>query len=340
MIGRKLRWFWLIELKILEKNELKEWNRIVKESSYGTIFHTLEWMEILTKIFKVKELHLGIYKNNELIGVFPAFLQRKGIFKLITSPLREAATPYGGPIIKESLKGVLSAFDKFTKPIGYVDVTFSPKLNLNSEILKNYNYEERFTYILNLEQEIDDIWKNLKKKCRNAIRKAEKSNVTIIEGDKKEYLEEYYKMVEDTYKKSNIKPPISMKYYQMVFDVLYPKKQLKVLFAEYDGKLVAGAIFPYFDNRIYYWDGASYREYNKVAPNNLIQWHLIQWAVENEFKIYDMVGANIPSIAKFKASFGGDMLKYFYVYKFNSVLAKYGRCAYVWWRKNIKKDLR
>ena len=331
----------MVELKILEKNELKEWDKIVRESPYGTIFHTSEWMEILEKTFKVEELQLGIYKNNELIGVFPAFLQRKGIFKLITSPLREAATPYGGPIIKEDLlKAVTLEFDKFTKSIGYIDVTFSPKMDLNGGILRNYNYEERFTYILNLDQEIDDIWKNLNKKCRNAIRKAEKSNVTIIEGDKKEYLEEYYKMVKDTYKKSNIKPPISMKYYQMVFDVLYPKKQLKVLFAEYDGELMAGAIFPYFDNRIYYWDGASYQEYNKVAPNNLIQWHLIEWAVENGFKVYDTIGANIPSIAKFKASFGGDMVKYFYVYKFNSMLAKYGRSAYVWWRKSIRKDLR
>ena len=330
----------MIELKILEENELKEWNEIVKESPYGTIFHTLEWMEILAKIFKVEELHLGIYKNNELIGVFPAFLQRKGIFKLITSPLREAATPYGGPLIKENLlKGVFLAFDKFTKSIGYVDVTFSPKMDLNGKILRSSNYEERFTYILNLDQGIDDIWKNLNKKCRNMIRKAEKSAVEIIEGDKKECLEEYYKMVEDTYKKSNIKPPISMKYYKTLFGVLYPNN-LKVIFAKYDGKFVAGAIFPYFDNRIYYWDGASYQEYNKVAPNNLIQWHLIEWAVENGFTVYDMIGANIPSIAKFKASFGGDMVKYFYVYKFNSVMAKYGRKAYIWWRKNIRKDLR
>jgi lipid II:glycine glycyltransferase (peptidoglycan interpeptide bridge formation enzyme) len=331
----------MIKLKIIEGQEPKEWNEIVKESSYGTIFHTLEWMGILEKTYKVKKLPIGIYEKDELIGIFPAFLQRKGILKLITSPLREAATPYGGPLIKETLlKEVTLAFDRFTKNVGYADVTFSPKLNLNSEILRSSNYEERFTYILNLDRNVDDIWKNLNKKCRNMIRKAEKSNVKIIEGDKKECLEEYYKTVEDTYKKSNMKPPISMKYYQMVFDVLYQKKQLKVLFAEYDGKVVAGAIFPYFDNRIYYWDGASYQEYNKVAPNNLIQWHLIEWAVENGFKVYDMIGANIPSIAKFKASFGGDMVKYFYVYKFNSMLAKYGRSAYVWWRKSIRKDLR
>ena len=330
----------MIELKILEERELKEWNKIVGESPYGTIFHTLEWMEILEKTYKVKKLPLGIYEKEELIGVLPAFLQRKGIFKLITSPLREAATPYGGPIIKESLlRDVTLAFDKFTKSIGYVDVTFSPKMRLDYEILKKYNYEERFTYILNLDQDIDNVWKNLNKKCRNMIRKAEKSDVKIIEGDKKEYLEEYYKMVEDAYKKSNIKPPISTKYYKILFEALYPNN-LKILFAEYDGRLIAGAIFPYFEDRIYYWDGASHQEYNKVAPNNLIQWHLIEWAVENRFKVYDMIGANIPSIAKFKASFGGDRIGYFYVYKFNSAWAKYGRKAYVWWRKSIRKDLR
>lgn len=330
----------MIELKIFEGNKLKEWNNIAKESPYGTIFHTLEWMEVLERVHCVQKLSLGIYKKDELIGIFPAFSRRKGFIELITSPLREAATPYGGPIIKENLlKEAILAFDEFTKDASYVDITFSPKLSLNDEILSNYNYDERFTYILNLNQAKDDIWKNLNKKCRNAVRKAEKSNVRIIEGDKKAYLEEYYKMVEDTYKKSNTKPPISIKYYKTVFEVLYPDN-LKVLFAEYDGKLIAGAIFPYFYDRIYYWDGASYPEYNNVAPNNLIQWHLIGWAVENEFKIYDMIGANIPSIAKFKASFGGDLVRYFYIYKFNSVLAKYGRKSYIWWRKNVRKDLR
>jgi hypothetical protein len=37
----------MIELKILEKNELKEWDKIAIESPYDTIFHTLEWMGIL-----------------------------------------------------------------------------------------------------------------------------------------------------------------------------------------------------------------------------------------------------------------------------------------------------
>ena len=35
------------ELKILEEKELKEWGKIARESPYGTIFHTLEWMAIL-----------------------------------------------------------------------------------------------------------------------------------------------------------------------------------------------------------------------------------------------------------------------------------------------------
>ena len=61
----------MIELKVVEREELEEWDNIVKGSPYGTIFHTLEWMEILEKTFKVEKLQLGIYKSNELVGVFP-----------------------------------------------------------------------------------------------------------------------------------------------------------------------------------------------------------------------------------------------------------------------------
>jgi len=37
----------MIELKIVEGQDFKKWDKIARESPYGTRFHTLEWMEIL-----------------------------------------------------------------------------------------------------------------------------------------------------------------------------------------------------------------------------------------------------------------------------------------------------
>lgn len=325
---------------MLDDGERTAWDDIVRASPYGTIFHTFAWMNILERQYNVQKMPIGIFENEDLIGVFPTFLQKKGLFDLLISPLHEAATPYGGPVVEpDKLNDVLEAFDKYSKRADYYDITLSPEYELRENLLNGIECKERHTYVLNLARPVEAIWASLNKKCRNAVRKAEKSDVTIVEGHSKTDLDAFWKMTDITFQKWGTKSPISIDYTRAVFDALFPPGQLKLVFAEHEGKQIGGAIFLCFADRIYYWQGASYPEYYQYAPNNLIQWHIITWALKNGFVKYDMLGANIPSIAKFKSSFGGDLINYFYIQKSHSSVAGAGRRAYVWWRKNVRKDL-
>lgn len=330
----------MITLKMLDEGKKDLWNGIVAASPHGTIFHTFEWMDLLEKEFGVKKIPLGIFENEDLVGVFPAFLQRKGIFKILVSPLHEAATPYGGPIVQETrLYDAIQAFDTYSRCADYYDITLSPKYTLNGDIWNNFEFDDRNTYILNLDRPVDAVWQTLNKKCRNAVRKAEKHEVSIFEGNSKKDIEDFWEMTDVTFQKSGTESPISIDYTKAVYDTFFPRDQFKLIFAEHDGKRIGGAIFLCLADRIYYWQGASYPDYYLLAPNNLIQWYIISWAIKNGFKTYDMLGANIPSIAKFKSSFGGDRINYSYIHKSHSSLANVGRGAYVWWRKNVRQDL-
>jgi lipid II:glycine glycyltransferase (peptidoglycan interpeptide bridge formation enzyme) len=93
---------------------------------------------------------------------------------------------------------------------------------------------------------------------------------------------------------------------------------------------VAGGIFLQFCNRVYYWDGASFQAHYRLAANNLLHWHLIEWGASNGMTQYDMLGANITSIASFKQSFGGELRTYTYAYKDTTLLAYIGRRLYLW----------
>lgn len=332
----------MVELKLLDGSELEKWNKMVARCPRGTVFHTLEWTDALSEVFQVSKLGLGIYQGGELVGILPAFLHKTAIFKLLLSPLHGAGTPYGGPLVESELLGdTFMAWQKFAEEEGvhYIDVGFSPQGDIDCDILRANGYicERRFTYLLDLNRGVDSLWQRLDQKCRNMVRKSMKNAVKVVEISDVEQLGEYYQMSVDTYAKSHTKPILPLKLYRQLFETLHPKGMLKVLFAQYDGKLVAGAFFPCFDNRIYYWDGASYRDYYRVAPNNLIQWHLIEWAASHGFKSYDMLGANIPTIAAFKKGFGGELVQTAYAYRYNSPMARFGRQIYVWWMKIIKR---
>lgn len=330
----------MIEIKPIEKNEDKIWNSIVKEHPNGTIFHTLEWMNILKQFYKVKTLHLGIYQDNKLSGVFPFCIQRKGIFNIYMSPLHEAATPYGGPIVKaDIIDEVIELFSSFSRKSSYFDITLTPNMNLTGNILDKYHPDTKYTYILPLDHDIEKLWGNLNKKCRNMVRKAQKNNICVVDEKEPESLKIFSDMTTKTFERNNSSTSLSEKFNRTVFEALHDTGNIKLLFAKQADQIMAGAIFLTFADRVYYWQGASYPKYNHYAPNNLIQWNLIEWAANNGYKQYDLLGADIPGIAKFKRSFGGKKVGYEYIYRANSPFAKFGRDAYIWWRKHVKKDL-
>lgn len=327
----------MIRLELLKNKS--EWNEFVSASEHGTLFHTWEWISILEDIYKVKKLPIGIFEEDNLIGIFPTFIQKKAFLKLAMSPLHTAATPYGGPLLLKSLpRDIFEKFEDFVEKydVGYIELFTSPGFYIKKVLEReNYTCSDKKTLIIDLNKTKDELWRGLDKKCRNAIRKARKNNVEIINANDKKTLDDFYQMTKETYEKWGMKPPIAKEYFCRVWDVFKPKQQLMVLFAMYEGQLIAGAIFPFYKSEVYYWSGASYTEYNKVAPNNLIQWSLIEWAIDNKFEKYDMLGADIPSIAKFKASFGGEKVRHIYAYKFKSPLAKIGRKVYEKWKKGF-----
>ena len=55
-----------------------------------------------------------------------------------------------------------------------------------------------------------------------------------------------------------------------------------------------------------YFSGASNLEGMKSAATSALQWHAMMFGINNNFKKYDMGGLGIPSIDKFKFSFGGE----------------------------------
>ena len=64
----------------------------------------------------------------------------------------------------------------------------------------------------------------LEGRTRRAVRKAIKNKVEIVEGSERE-IDEYYKMVQATYERSNTSPP-PIELLKLFYERLYPKKSL------------------------------------------------------------------------------------------------------------------
>ena len=105
-------------------------------------------------------------------------------------------------------------------------------------------------------------------------------------------------------------------YFSAMLDDLGEHCRLYMAFHE--GQPIAGTLAIHYGDKVWYLYGASSNEHRNLMPNYLLQWNMIQWAIETGCRIYDFrgvpgrVGEDHPlyGLYKFKLGFGGDYVEF------------------------------
>ena len=194
--------------------------------------------------------------------------------------------------------------------------------------IPGFSFEESSTLVIDLTLDLEDIWKRMdRKSCRYAIKRAIRDGVKVKLN---ENYEVFYDINQRFRKHKGLPPGPS---------VDFMKKYGTLFVAEFDGEIVAGALFVENTNTIRWLYAASERlevEKNKATlignVNHLIIWEAIKYAKQKGIKEFDMGGYYMGSnkndprytINLFKKSFGGKLVKHFDYQKY------YSRLVYVY----------
>ncbi|MDH7556574.1 MAG: GNAT family N-acetyltransferase [Candidatus Methanosuratincola sp.] len=301
----------VLDISRLVESEEKAIREVLQKAENATVFHSLEWNAVLAKEFGVRSKTLLVWVDGVPMGMYNYHTRQVGIyFKECRSPFSHLESVYGGPIAPPDNSMVLTALLRGVEEIErgaiYYMVT-TPRYDPQMLAEMGYKYVPIYTSILSLQRTEEALWMGMDGKTRNMVRKAMKKGVSIVEGNAAD-VGTYYAMLAETLGRSG-KHPLPQTYYERVVAQLGPKGMAKMLVAKYKDKIVAGAIFLCFKDTVYYWSGASFREYRDVAPNDLIQWEIIKWANANGYRYYDLLRIEpdrLPGIAVFKMGFGGN----------------------------------
>jgi len=284
----------------------------------ATLFHTPPWLAVLARSFGVRFRHYLAACGGEIVGALPLGLLRKGLFRVAASPLPGWCTPYLGPAAGGAhLAEALAAAVREARRIGvdHLELTIPQLIDPAPLRRTGAVVEPRRTFLIPLTESAEAIWKHrVGGKCRNMVRKARKSGVTVREVRLSEFVDRYFEMSVAVYRRQAVPPPLPRRFFRAAAEALEPAGMLLTLVAEHEGRPIAAALFPHWRGRIHYLDNVTDSAFYKLAPNNLIQWELIERAAAMGLAVYDMVGANVPSIAAFKASFGPDVHEYCRLY--------------------------
>ncbi|MBQ7828767.1 MAG: peptidoglycan bridge formation glycyltransferase FemA/FemB family protein [Clostridia bacterium] len=164
----------------------------------------------------------------------------------------------------------------------------------------------------------DIIFQNLTSQNRNKFRKAQKSGINIYRG----HYPEIYKIFKEIYNQTMDSDHAKAYYYfgdefyESIINDLSDEAQ--IFWAELDGKIIAASIMIAANGYMNYHLSGSLREYQNLAPTNLLIYKAAIWGSLNGYKSLHLgggVGSKEDSLYLFKSGFNRNDTKQFSIGK-------------------------
>jgi len=139
------------------------------------------------------------------------------------------------------------------------------------------------------------MWEKIDRKARNQVRKAEKSELTVVRGGI-ELLPEFYRVFARNMR--DLGTPVYGR--QLFEEVLaaFPDRARLIVVRLKDAPVAAGFTYRTRGMVEIPW-ASSIRDYNSLCPNHLLYWHAIETAVAEGVDVFDF-GRSTPDEGTFK----------------------------------------
>lgn len=313
-------------LSVVTLNESEKWDSVVRTFSNYDVYY-------LSGYVKAFQLHgdgeplLFFYDDGKVKGINVVMKRDISADKHFEGKIEpntyfDFATPYGygGWLIEgdNDTSCLFETYRKWCKDNNIISefVRFHP-------VLKNHVFSEKDYEVIPLGETVamdltspDVIWQNIISKNRNMIRKAIKNGVSIYNGRSPELYRVFKEIYNATMDKDNAEEYyyFNEEFYNSILDDLPNNAQIFYAQLE-DGTTIAASIMITANGRMNYHLSGSRRDYQHLAPTNLLLYKAALWGCENGYKTLYLgggVGSGEDSLFKFKRAFyKGDLNRFF-----------------------------
>lgn len=270
-----------------------------------TIFQTLPWINFISETQNAEPVIVEISDDNQTLGYFTGLIIKRFGLKILGSPFPGWTTSYMGFNLKNGVERseILKMFIHFVfKELQCIHLELMD-CNLTEEDCKSLkvDYSLLQGYKVNLDMSKKLVFSNLSKNCRRDVRRAKRNGIVVEISDKSNFSEEYYSQLKDVFAKQSLIPTYSIERIRSLINHLYPTGNLLLLKAlDNKGHCIATGIFIKYNKVMYYYGGASWREYQYLLPNEAVIWYAMEHWMERDITCFDMGGGG-----SYKRKYGG-----------------------------------
>lgn len=314
----------LEQVRICHKENASRWDLFVQENG-GSHLQTSLWAQV-KKPLGWANVRLIAENSGEIVAGMQLLIRRFPLLGAVAYIPR-------GPIMRDQRAQVIEALYQQLEQliqaqrIQYLNVQptfagakFVDYLRVHGFQPSQISVAPQATAWIDLNQDLDTLWGNIKKARRKAIRYASSKALAVREGCCND-IDMFYTFLAQVAqrRKGKIYPKA---YYENMWRVLHQQGCLRLFILEYQGKPVTMHwVIPFGEtlvSKLAAWSG----EYSELHPNELLEWSVIQWAKAHGYHYYDFEGINLAaakallahqplpaaltqSATSFKLSFGG-----------------------------------
>ena len=315
-------------MRILEEKDIEEYTEFLKNHPRCNFQQSLEWGRVKTN-WK-KEVILSESKDGKINGSLCVWIRKIPLFgNLMYAARGPVCDIHDERILAQLTEGAKKLAEKYHAFVLRVEPDVKKTETRFREIITSLGYEikddakdfkdeiqPRFVFRLDIKNKTkDEIFNQFHSKTRYNIRLAKKKGVVVKEGTKKD-LKDFHDIMVETGKRDGFIIR-SLAYFERMYDQMTPE-HMKLLMAYHDDQPIAGIIPIMYGNKTWYLYGASSNRNRNLMPNYLLQWEMIQQAIDLKCDVYDFRGVSGVvdeshpqyGLYRFKKGFGAEFTEF------------------------------
>jgi hypothetical protein len=305
-----------IDVSRIEPAELDDWNSYVERSPHTSIFHHSEALDILAEQSGATLHPLVGYKGQEPVGLLPLFETTLGPFTTVHSPPPHLDVFSLGPALlnfeklkrrkserrhRQFVESSLAWIDTHLDP-DYLDIrTVDRYHDVRPFKWNDFDVTPTYTYILDISRDAETLLSNFSRDARSNIRNTDDDAYEIEEGDA-DAVNFIIGQIRERHDEQGEEYRITPQFAKSLYHRL-PAETVRPYVISVEGERVGGVLALEYGDTVYRWQGGAKHDVD-VPVNDVLDWHIIQEAKSRGRKRYDLVGANLPRLCKYKSKFG------------------------------------
>jgi FemAB-related protein (PEP-CTERM system-associated) len=293
-----------VPVTVHETSDAVRWDAFVDQHPDATGYHLWAWKGVFERVFGHRSIYLTAERDGVTTGVLPLVAFRSAIFGrfLVSLPF----VNYGGVLASDeaSANALVARAASIARELRASHVELRHRSRRFEGLTPK---EHKVSMLLPLAESADALWTALDRKVRNQVRKAEKSGLTP-DAAGAETLKDFYDVFAHNMRDLGT-PVYSRRFFQDVLATFPDRASLVVVREAGSRRPVATALTWRWRDTVEVPWASSLREFNAMAPNNLLYWTIIQRAIAGGASVLDF-GRSTPGEGTFhfKRQWGAEPL--------------------------------